>query len=138
MPGSNNWIYGPSLPEPITDGAWTVTSDNLVLVVIGGAVHSHPVDSIYTFECEYQVCKWTLFEKRLLAPKKKAVAMFISDMTAESLSKNLRTKELKNYQYRNLIISNYPHIHRILSKITDNSCKNSWKSKRHCYSTGPR
>ena len=89
--GSLEWTYGPDMPTPVTDAAWTVTSDQTTLIVVGGEVDYDPVDTIYKFECESQSCSWTLFEQKLSMKKEEAVAMFIPDILTSCISPTTTT-----------------------------------------------
>ena len=83
------------MPAPVTDAAWTVTSDQTALIVVGGEANSDPVDTIYKFECESQVCSWTLFERKLAGPKEEAVTMFIPDFMVSCNSNGMKATTTK-------------------------------------------
>ncbi len=83
--GATEWIPGPGMPEPVTDAAWTVTTDRSALIVVGGEVDSEVVDTVYMFSCENQVCTWSLFEQKLQGPKEEAVAFMVPDAVAQAL-----------------------------------------------------
>ena len=83
--GATEWIPGPSMPNPVTDAAWTVTTDMSALIVVGGEVNYEAVDTVYMFSCESQMCSWSLFEQRLQSPKEEAVAFLIPNTLAEAL-----------------------------------------------------
>ena len=85
--GSNEWMGGPDLPEPLDSAPGITTSDGKSFLFVGGMAQSGYRSSIYRLQCFHKKCHWNKMKQTLSQIRSSGVAMLIPDSMANCREK---------------------------------------------------
>ncbi len=86
IPGSNEWIKGPDLPEAVSYTSGLTSADRKSLLVVGGIVRtgieSNEVSTIYQLSFQDGSWQWTKLEQELQVPRSFHLTMLMPNSLA--------------------------------------------------------